>query len=1093
MVDLRFEAIVNPQRSYCSPCLKRHTMNYKYDYFISYAQEDVKDGFIGEFVERLAKNPDLEALLGAEPRVFFDQEAARNMDEWDDAVQAAIDASRVLIVLLSPNYFKSERCAMEFARWFEGAERGALPYTGIAPFQIADVFDDGPVDVPQELQDRFPNWASVLRKSQIFADFDLRDRSAASIDRALAALGGPYLSDAYMELGCSSAMAGDDKQAREHFAKALEIAKKAFERAPDDPKAMSSLRAAYGSLGVVLASEGDYKQARELYERALEIAQKALEQTPDDPKALNALRAAYVCLGDLAAKERDFARARDYFAQMQEGFQKILMETPDDLEALHGLSDVYARLGDLPIRESEDDVASYRQAREYYEKAFEGFQKILERTPNDLEALNGLADICAKLGCLLLDMNALPDVVEQPDQSSQYKDDYGQAREYLAKAEEGFQKILEETPDDLEALRDLANVCNRLGDLSRTEAWLTTWAENKFEEPDFTQAVEFYGKAEEGFQKILEKAPADLRTLHNLSGLRITLGVVSEGKHEYEEAQEYFTKASEGFQKILEREPDSLRALRDLADVCERLGEVARRMDDRSQAQEYFAKAVEGFETLLEKAPDNLEALRRLVEVYEQLGDLAEREADPFKFNDEDDEEYDEDDEEEGEKPDFTQAREYFAKALKIRKKIVELSPNDLEPLRDLSNACERLGDLAKKEGDFAEAREYFTKGLKAFERVLEQTPNNFEALSCLYHAQGCLGELSKLTEDYEQEKLDHEKALEIALKTLKRARNDRQALSDASRYCEELGRIARKEDDDKRAIKHFKKALEMRKKIIKRTPDDVETLSAMGDVYFILDDMLQWGDEDRGRECAEKGFEIRKKVVDLAPNDVGALRALSLAYRRIGVFLQDDAWEENEEEPDFTQTQEYYAKAVETANKAVDCAPDDLEALKALSDAYCSLGEFLARQISTEQASEYYQQGLEKFKKIVEQAPDSLQALHGLSDLYRKLGELSDGGQARERYEKALEANAQIIAHKPNDYKALYDMGWIYVNELGALSEKEGDLVQTKEYYEKGIEAYKKNLEFEPYAYATSRALGYAYRFLADLLKEEEEEEDQE
>ncbi|MDD3590571.1 MAG: toll/interleukin-1 receptor domain-containing protein [Thermoguttaceae bacterium] len=243
-------------------------MNYKYDYFVSYAQEDVKDGFIGEFVERLAKNPDLEALLGAKPRVFFDQEAARNMDEWDDAVQAAIDASRVLIVLLSPNYFKSERCAMEFARWFEGAERGALPYAGIAPFQIADVFSDGPVDVPQELQDRFPNWASVLRKSQIFADFDLRDRLAASIDRALAALGGPYLSDAYMELGCSSAMAGDDKQAREHFAKALEIAKKAFERAPEDPKAMSSLRAAYGSLGVVLASEGDYKQARELYERA---------------------------------------------------------------------------------------------------------------------------------------------------------------------------------------------------------------------------------------------------------------------------------------------------------------------------------------------------------------------------------------------------------------------------------------------------------------------------------------------------------------------------------------------------------------------------------------------------------------------------------------------------------------------------------------------------------------------------------------------------------------------------------------------------------------------------------------------------------
>lgn len=47
-------------------------MSYKHDYFISYAQEDNADGFVGEFVERLVKNSDLETLLGAKPRVFFD-------------------------------------------------------------------------------------------------------------------------------------------------------------------------------------------------------------------------------------------------------------------------------------------------------------------------------------------------------------------------------------------------------------------------------------------------------------------------------------------------------------------------------------------------------------------------------------------------------------------------------------------------------------------------------------------------------------------------------------------------------------------------------------------------------------------------------------------------------------------------------------------------------------------------------------------------------------------------------------------------------------------------------------------------------------
>ena len=76
---------------------------------------------------------------------------------------------------------------------------------------------------------------------------------------------------------------------------------------------------------------------------------------------------------------------------MQEGFQKILMETPDDLKAAR-LSDAYARLGDPPIRESEDDAASYWQAREYYEKRSRGPENSRADAERS-EALNGLADI----------------------------------------------------------------------------------------------------------------------------------------------------------------------------------------------------------------------------------------------------------------------------------------------------------------------------------------------------------------------------------------------------------------------------------------------------------------------------------------------------------------------------------------------------------------------------------------------------------------------------------------------------------------------------------------------------------------------------
>ena len=96
-----------------------------------------------------------------------------------------------MIVFLSPNYFRSERCAAELALWLESEERRSLPDAGIALIQLADVpglFADGQVDVPQELEARFSNWVAELRKGRIADEFDLRERTADSVDMALDAL-----------------------------------------------------------------------------------------------------------------------------------------------------------------------------------------------------------------------------------------------------------------------------------------------------------------------------------------------------------------------------------------------------------------------------------------------------------------------------------------------------------------------------------------------------------------------------------------------------------------------------------------------------------------------------------------------------------------------------------------------------------------------------------------------------------------------------------------------------------------------------------------------------------------------------------------
>ena len=166
-------------------------MTYNYDYFISYAHKDNEDGFVDEFVERLQKNPEMKALFGGPPRVFYDASELRNMDAWDRAVKDGLATSRLTIVLLSPNYFQNEYCGCEFAWWVERELHRCVLDEGIAPIQIANVpglFSDGGAAVPQELQKRFPRWVSELRLRQCSDEFDLREYETAKIDRAVAAL-----------------------------------------------------------------------------------------------------------------------------------------------------------------------------------------------------------------------------------------------------------------------------------------------------------------------------------------------------------------------------------------------------------------------------------------------------------------------------------------------------------------------------------------------------------------------------------------------------------------------------------------------------------------------------------------------------------------------------------------------------------------------------------------------------------------------------------------------------------------------------------------------------------------------------------------
>ncbi len=43
-------------------------------------------------------------------RIFFDKHAINDMDDWRHRILGGLRASKILLVCLSPNYFRSEYC-----------------------------------------------------------------------------------------------------------------------------------------------------------------------------------------------------------------------------------------------------------------------------------------------------------------------------------------------------------------------------------------------------------------------------------------------------------------------------------------------------------------------------------------------------------------------------------------------------------------------------------------------------------------------------------------------------------------------------------------------------------------------------------------------------------------------------------------------------------------------------------------------------------------------------------------------------------------------------------------------------------------------
>jgi hypothetical protein len=83
-----------------------------FEIFCSYARGDDDDGWVARFIISIAAT--CRKLTGQAPRIFVDRESLLTADLWETKIRSALEASQVVIAVVSPSYIRSEWCEREW-------------------------------------------------------------------------------------------------------------------------------------------------------------------------------------------------------------------------------------------------------------------------------------------------------------------------------------------------------------------------------------------------------------------------------------------------------------------------------------------------------------------------------------------------------------------------------------------------------------------------------------------------------------------------------------------------------------------------------------------------------------------------------------------------------------------------------------------------------------------------------------------------------------------------------------------------------------------------------------------------------------------
>ena len=94
-------------------------MSYKYEAFFSYKRHALTNSWHDTVRNKLAFYTGQELQLGRDADIFIDREDIQSGDIWKNRLSSALQQSKCVVCILTPNYFQSPYCVSELNSFIE--------------------------------------------------------------------------------------------------------------------------------------------------------------------------------------------------------------------------------------------------------------------------------------------------------------------------------------------------------------------------------------------------------------------------------------------------------------------------------------------------------------------------------------------------------------------------------------------------------------------------------------------------------------------------------------------------------------------------------------------------------------------------------------------------------------------------------------------------------------------------------------------------------------------------------------------------------------------------------------------------------------